>query len=296
MKMTETVAAPTQNEILTRFPGQVEADTRPGYQGYLVPAKFLLQFAKAIRDELGYDYLSSVTAVDYLPDDKLEVVYHVYKTTGGPGLNFKVQVPRDQAVVPSLVALYPGAEFQEREAWDLMGIRFEGHPDLRRILTWEGFEGHPLRKDWHEPYFEEEVKPFKARWPDGKVYRAEDVNPYHDNVQYPKGFDPENWTPLGETALYGGMQKLAAWRRHGFENRPDDHQPGAAASFHPRRVPHGGHAGRRNHRRPETGDGLSAPQPRENRRAQYLLAEHAVYRPAGLHFFDEQQFWLRPGG
>jgi NADH-quinone oxidoreductase subunit C/D len=206
--VTETVAVPTQNEILTRFPGQVVADTRPGYQGYLVPPKFLLTFARAIRDELGYDYLSSVTAVDYLPDGLFEVVYHAYKTTGGPGLNFKVQVPRDQPVVPSLVSIFPGAEFQEREAWDLMGIRFEGHPDLRRILTWEGFEGHPLRKDWHEPYFEEEVKPFKARWPDGKVYRAEDVNPYHDNVQYPKDFDPEKWTPLGETALYGGMQKL----------------------------------------------------------------------------------------
>jgi NADH-quinone oxidoreductase subunit C/D len=206
--VTETVAVPTQNEIQTRFPTQVVADTRPGYQGYIVPPRFLQQFAKTIRDELGYDYLSSVTAVDYLPDGKFEVVYHAYKTTGGPGLNFKVQVPRDQAVVPSLVSIFPGAEFQEREAWDLMGIRFEGHPDLRRILTWEGFEGHPLRKDWHEPYFEEEVKPFKARWPDGKVYRAEDVNPYHDNLQYPKGFDPEKWTPLGETALYGGMQKL----------------------------------------------------------------------------------------
>ena len=206
--MTETISVSTQDELLTRFPNQVTADTRAGYQGYIVPAKFLTQFAKTIRDEMGYDYLSSVTAVDYLPDGKMEVVYHVYKTTGGPGLNFKVQTPRDQAVVPSLVPIYPGAEFQEREAWDLMGIRFEGHPDLRRILTWEGFEGHPLRKDWHEAYFEEEAKPFKARWPDGKVYRAEDNNPYHDNLQYPKGFDPEKWTPLGETALYGGMQKI----------------------------------------------------------------------------------------
>ena len=206
--MTETVAVPTQNEIMARFPAQAVADTRPGYTGCIIPTGFLLQFAKTIRDELGYDYLSSVTAVDYLPDGKLEVVYHAYKTTGGSGLNFKVQVPREQAVVPSLVSIFPGAEFQEREAWDLMGVRFEGHPDLRRILTWEGFEGHPLRKDWHEPYFEEEAKPFKARWPDGKVYRAEDVNHYHDNVQYPKGFDPEKWTPLGETALYGGMQKL----------------------------------------------------------------------------------------
>jgi len=206
--VTETASVSPQDEILTRFPTQVVADTRTGYKGFIVQPQFLTQFAKIVRDDLGFDYLSSITGVDYLPEGKMEVVYHAYKTTGGPGLNFKVQVPRDQAVVPSLVAIYPGAEFQEREAWDLMGIRFEGHPDLRRILTWEGFEGHPLRKDWHEPYFEEEAKPFKARWPDGKVYRSEDINPYHDNVQYPKGFDPERWTPLGETALYGGMQKI----------------------------------------------------------------------------------------
>ncbi len=109
--------------------------------------KNLIEFARTIRDELGYDYLSSVTAVDYLPDDQFEVVYHAYQSTGGPGLNFKVQVPRDNPVVPSLVSVYPGADFQEREAWDLMGIRFEGHPNLKRILMWEGFEGHPLRKD-----------------------------------------------------------------------------------------------------------------------------------------------------
>ena len=83
---------------------------------------------------------------------------------------FKVQVPRaDPVEVPSLVSIYPGAEFQEREAWDLLGIKFTGHPDLRRILMWEGFAGLPLRKDWHEPYFEEEAKPFKSRWPDGKI-------------------------------------------------------------------------------------------------------------------------------
>jgi len=96
-----------------------------------------------------------------------EVVYHAYKTTGGPGINFKVQVPREQAVMPSLVSMLSGCRFQEREAWDLMGIRFEGHPDLRRILTWEGFAGHPLRKDWHEPYFERRRQTLQsalARW------------------------------------------------------------------------------------------------------------------------------------
>ena len=77
----------------------------------------------------------------------MEVVYHAYKTTGGPGLVFKVQVPREDPVeVPSLIEIWPGVDFQEREAWDLMGIKFTGHPDLRRILMWEGYEGHPSAK------------------------------------------------------------------------------------------------------------------------------------------------------
>jgi NADH:ubiquinone oxidoreductase subunit D len=138
----------------------------------------------------------------------MEVVYHFFRSTGGPALVIKTQVPREEATVPSLVPVYPGAEFQEREAWDLLGIRFVGHPDLRRILMWEGFHGHPLRKDWREPYFEEEAKPFKSRWPDGHVYRAEDKNPFHGNVDYPPGFDPETWTPEAEAALYASLARL----------------------------------------------------------------------------------------
>ncbi len=119
-----------------------------------------------LRDDFGYDYLNSLTGVDYIAENKMEVVYHASRTTGGAGVVFKVQVPRDNPVVPSLTGIYRGAEFQEREAYDLLGIRFTKHPDLRRILTWEGFAGHPLQKDWKEPFFEEEVKPFKSRWPD----------------------------------------------------------------------------------------------------------------------------------
>jgi NADH-quinone oxidoreductase subunit C/D len=195
-------------DFLSRYSTWIKADTRVGYSGFIVLPAFLKAFALSIRDDLGYEYLSSLTGVDYLPDGIMEVVYHAYKTTGGPALVFKVQVPRDQAVVPSLTPIFPGVEFQEREAWDLLGIRFEGHPDLRRILMWEGFAGHPLRKDWHEPYFEEEVKPFKSRWPDGHVTRSEDKIPYADNVQYPKEFDPDQWVPAGETAIYGGLHKL----------------------------------------------------------------------------------------
>jgi NADH-quinone oxidoreductase subunit D/NADH-quinone oxidoreductase subunit C/D len=203
-------AVTTNDPILERFAGQVTRDERKGYTGYMLtnPAD-LPGFAQTLRDELGYDYLSSVTGVDYLPEGKMEVVYHVYKTTGGPALVFKVQAPRDNAVVPSLTPIYPGAELQEREAWDLLGIRFRGHPDLRRILMWEGFAGHPLRKDWKEAYYEDEAKPFKTRWPEGHHgARSEEKNPYQNNVAYPAGFDPETWTPEGETALYAGLGRV----------------------------------------------------------------------------------------
>ncbi|HSB88905.1 MAG TPA: NADH-quinone oxidoreductase subunit C, partial [Anaerolineales bacterium] len=203
--MTEATITPTLDQLELRFPGAVTADTRPGYSGYLVAADRLSGFARSLRDELGFDYLSSVTAVDYLPDGKMEVVYHAYRTQGGPGVAFKVQLPRDNPEVDSLVPVYPGADFQEREAWDLFGIRFRGHPDLRRILMWEGFAGHPMRKDWHEAYFEEEGKPFKNRWPEGKVYRIEDKVPFGHNVAYPPSFTPEGWVPETDAALYAGV-------------------------------------------------------------------------------------------
>ncbi len=200
---------PPQPKVETRWPEEwVSADTRQGYQGYLVHADYLLEFARSLRDDEGYDYLSSLQGVDYLPDGKLEVVYQVYKTTGGPGLIFKVQLPRDNPVVKSLVSIYPGAEFQEREAYDMYGIRFEGHPDLRRILLWEGFAGYPLRKDWKEAFYEDDVKPFKTRWPEGQVSRAEDKTPFKDNVEYPSEFDPDNWVSDSERLLYETLQKV----------------------------------------------------------------------------------------
>src|SRR3972149_5334683 len=166
--MSEQTPTPPPDPILTRYPDSVTGDERKGYSGYIVKPGKLLDLTGFLRDTRGYDYLSSVTGVDYYPEDKLEVVYHAYKSTGGSAFIFKTQIPHEAAVVPSLVPLYQGAEFQEREIWDLYGIRFEGHPDLRRILMWEGFAGHPLRKDWREPFFEEETKPFGARWPEGR--------------------------------------------------------------------------------------------------------------------------------
>ncbi len=193
------------DSLVTRFPEYVSLDDRKGYDGYIVQVGHLVEVVTALRDDFGYDYLSSVTGVDYLQDDYIEVVYHLYRSTGGSAIVIKTRASREETTVPSLVPVYPGADFQEREAWDLMGIRFEGHPDLRRILMWEGFQGHPLRKDWQEPFFEEESKPFKSRWPDGQIWRIEDKNPFTNNVEYPAGFNPETWVPDNDAAMYAGI-------------------------------------------------------------------------------------------
>ena len=206
--MTEELVV-TLSALETRFPDVVKKDERKGYEGFLVDTKNLVEVATVIRDELGYDYLSSVTGVDYLEEELLEVVYHFYRSTGGKSLVLSVQVPRKKAVVPSLYDLFISADFQEREAWDLYGIKFEGHPDLRRILMWEGFEGFPMRKDYQEAFFVEDQKPFANRWPEGKVFRSEDENQFGKNVQYPKGFDkPKKWDPEEEDLLYAGLQEL----------------------------------------------------------------------------------------
>jgi NADH:ubiquinone oxidoreductase subunit D/NADH:ubiquinone oxidoreductase subunit C len=209
---------PSTDDLGARFPGIVTADPRANYKGWIIPKENLVDVATVIRDELGYDLLATVTGVDYLPENKMEVVYHAYKITGGPGLVFKIQVPREDPVeVPSLIDVWPGVDFQEREAWDLLGIRFTGHPDLRRILMWEGYEGHPLRKDWKEAFYEEDAKPFKSRWPDGKFHYAEEQNPYRDNLRFPNGFDPEKWIPEGDALLYGSLARYTLKDEGGLE-------------------------------------------------------------------------------
>jgi NADH-quinone oxidoreductase subunit D/NADH-quinone oxidoreductase subunit C/D len=215
-------ATPIQTQtvdLAARFPGAASADARSGYTGWLVEKDKLVEIARSIKDELGYDLLTSVTGVDYLPEEKMEVVYHAYKTTGGPGLVFKVQVPRQDPIeLPSLSPLWPGVEFQEREIWDLLGIKFTDHPDLRRILLWEGFAGHPLRKDWKEGFYEEDAKPFKSRWPEGDYVPSEEKNPYKDNLSFPKNFDPEKWIPEGEAALYGALARYTETDDHGIKS------------------------------------------------------------------------------
>lgn len=100
--------------------------------------------------ELDYDFLSDITAVDYWrkKEPRFEVVYQMLSRSRRLRLRVRVPVPENDPAVESLTPLWRGANFLEREVWDLFGIRFIDHPDLRRILLYEEFEGYPLRKDY----------------------------------------------------------------------------------------------------------------------------------------------------
>jgi NADH-quinone oxidoreductase subunit C len=119
----------------------------------LVP-ECALAVAKFLRDdaELQLDYLSNVTGVDW--PESLEAVYHLYSVEKkyGPVIIRMHTVNRtDEVELPSLTPVWRSAEFQEREVFDLYGIVFTGHPDLRRLLMWDGFKDHPMRRDYVEP-------------------------------------------------------------------------------------------------------------------------------------------------
>ena len=105
---------------------------------------------RRLQDELGFDLLSDITAVDYWQKKapRFEVVYQIVCRAKRGRLRVRVAVPEDDPTVDSLTPLWRGANFLEREVWDLYGIRFTDHPDLRRILLYDEFQGHPLRKDY----------------------------------------------------------------------------------------------------------------------------------------------------
>ncbi|HEX79260.1 MAG TPA: NADH-quinone oxidoreductase subunit C [Dehalococcoidia bacterium] len=115
----------------------------------LVKSEFLFDIAAFLKDEpgLNFNYLVHITAIDYC--DYFELVYHLVSLKHNHSLVIKTRcTDRKTPTIPSVVSLWRGAELQEREIFDLMGINFEGHPNMKRIFLWEGFQGHPLRKDF----------------------------------------------------------------------------------------------------------------------------------------------------
>ena len=121
--------------------------TSDAYQIWVEPTMVVQSLQHLKRPErYGFDYLSAITAVDYI--EYFELVYHLRSMAGNQTGVVKTRLyDRERPSVGSVTHLWRGAELQEREIWDLMGIRFDGHPNLKRIMLWEGFPGHPHRKD-----------------------------------------------------------------------------------------------------------------------------------------------------
>jgi len=134
-----------RGKLAPQFP---EAAVEAAGQGVLVKAESLFKVAQHLKNspEFAFDYLNFVTAVDYY--DYFEVLYKLTSLKHNHSVVLKVHVDRNSPTVPSLYKVWRGADLQERETYDLMGIVFEGHPNLKRIALWEGFQGHPLRKDY----------------------------------------------------------------------------------------------------------------------------------------------------
>jgi len=105
-------------------------------------------FVERLRGE-GFDTLVLLTGMDnYLDEPRFEVTYRLRSLARNADVRINVAVPGEDPEVDSITDLYPAANWMEREVWDMFGVRFRGHPNLERILMWEGFEGHPLRKDY----------------------------------------------------------------------------------------------------------------------------------------------------
>lgn len=134
--------------ILQQFPGM---DVDWDRDSFWVEPHTIRDIAAHLKNDpsLAFNYLNSITAVDYV--DHFELVYHLTSFEHNHAVVMKAKIyGRDEPEVPSVVAVWPGANFQEREIWDLMGVRFEGHPNHKRIMLWEGFPGHPHRKDFED--------------------------------------------------------------------------------------------------------------------------------------------------
>lgn len=133
-------------ELQTKFAPAVSVVGENNQQALLIDLERLLEVLTMLKNspEHQFNLLSNLTAVDYL--EYFEVVYHLYSLPLKQSITIKTRCPNEQAYVPSVTAIWPSADFQEREVYDLLGIGFTGHPNLRRILMPDDFPEHPLRK------------------------------------------------------------------------------------------------------------------------------------------------------
>jgi len=141
-----------------------------------VAREAIARVARHLKDAEDFKYCVDLTAVDWKDrKPRFDVVYHFYSFSKNARLRVKCGAA-DGEDVPSIAAVYLAANWPERETWDMFGIRFSGHPDLRRILTWEGFHGHPLRKDFPLEGIDTGAAIYPEEWPEGGGPSPDDPN------------------------------------------------------------------------------------------------------------------------
>jgi len=150
--MTGERVAPVLGKLNGKFGSDiVSTHSNFGDDTALVRRERIVEILTFLRDdpELLFDFAMDLTGVDYLGEEpRFEVVYHLYSLERKHRVRIKVRLHEDDPVIDTAVSVWPGINWYEREAWDMYGIVFRGHPNLKRILMYEAFEGHPLRKDY----------------------------------------------------------------------------------------------------------------------------------------------------
>ena len=144
----------TVSTLVKRF--GVELQEFRGQITLIISSEKIIEVCQTLRDDFGFTFLEVETAVDYWPqqEPRFHVIYQLYSIDKNIRIGLRVPISGVNPSLPSLVDLFANANWREREIWDMFGIRFEGHPDLRRILMPHDLQGHPLRKDYPLGYEE----------------------------------------------------------------------------------------------------------------------------------------------
>jgi NADH-quinone oxidoreductase subunit C len=146
------MSAQTLSEAVTALSAQFEIIKNPAFRdetSLTVQRSQIHEIARVCKEKLGFNYLLDISGVDHFGEEpRFEVVYELYRFEGGDYLRLKLRVSEDDLSVPTVSDVWATADWHERETYDMYGIKFSGHPDLRRILMWEGYPYFPLRKDF----------------------------------------------------------------------------------------------------------------------------------------------------
>src|SRR5437762_14052511 len=144
--MTEELLPALEKSLGDKLPAKAEFRDETTYT---ISRADLREIAKFCRDELSFDYLIDITSIDNSSEEpRFEIVYELYSMALGVNLRLKLRISEDVGTVDTISDIWPTANWHEREIYDMMGIKFSGHPDLRRILMWDGYPFFPLRKEF----------------------------------------------------------------------------------------------------------------------------------------------------